>query len=356
MNHMRNLHRLAPSAPCLNEFHRSNARPAGRWKGLVRRCSLVLAFLSFTGIGLVPLAANGQSAFPGKPIRIVVPFGAGSSPDVIVRLMSEPMAKALGQPVVVENKAGASTIIGAQAVATAPGDGYTLLYTVNNTTSINPYVYKSLPYKPEDFLPVVRVLSVPYVVVTPAQSPYKTLADLVAAAKANPDKLNYASYGIGQGTHVAMVRLLNAAGVEMTHVPYKDSATTDLMAGRITTMMEPTTTAIPNIQAGKLRALAVTGPQRVESLPEVPAVNETFKGFVGDSWHGLLAPKGTPAAVVTRLNDVARTIIASPDFQRRLKELGLVPAGGSPADFQKFLNEDAQAWAKVVRDNHIKVD
>ncbi|MFT3778545.1 MAG: tripartite tricarboxylate transporter substrate binding protein [Ottowia sp.] len=315
-----------------------------------------LAALAAGAAALMPLAAAAQGAFPSKPIRIVVPFGAGSSPDVIVRLMSEPMAKALGQPVVIENKAGASTIIGAQTVAAAPGDGHTLLYTVNNTTSINPYVYKSLPYKAEDFVPVIRVLSVPYVVVTSTQSPYKTLADMMAAAKASPNKLNYASYGIGQGTHVAMVRLLNAAGAQMTHVPYKDTATTDLMAGLITTVMEPTTTAIPNIQAGKLRALAVTGPQRVESLPDVPAVNETFKGFVGDSWHGLLAPKGTPAAVVAQLNDVAGRIIATPEFQKRLKDLGLVPAGGSPADFQQFLKNDAQAWAKVVRDNHIQVD
>ncbi|MFT4193972.1 Bug family tripartite tricarboxylate transporter substrate binding protein [Ottowia sp.] len=315
-----------------------------------------LAALAAGAAALMPPAATAQGTFPSKPIRIVVPFGAGSSPDVIVRLMSEPMAKALGQPVVIENKAGASTIIGAQTVAAAPGDGHTLLYTVNNTTSINPYVYKALPYRADDFVPVIRVLSVPYVVVTSTQSPYKTLADMMAAAKAGPNKLNYASYGIGQGTHVAMVRLLNAAGAQMTHVPYKDSAIADLMAGLITTVMEPTTTAIPNIQAGKLRALAVTGPQRVESLPDVPAVNETFKGFVGDSWHGLLAPKGTPAAVVAQLNDVAGRIVATPEFQKRLKDLGLVPAGGSPADFQQFLKDDAQAWAKVVRDNHIQVD
>ena len=316
----------------------------------------VLAALAAAAAALTPLAAPAQGTFPSKPIRIVVPFGAGSSPDVIVRLMSEPMAKALGQPVVIENKAGASTIIGAQAVAGAPGDGHTLLYTVNNTTSINPYVYKALPYKAEDFVPVIRVLSVPYVVVTSVQSPYKTLADLMAAAKASPGKLSYASYGIGQGTHVAMVRLLNAAGVEMLHVPYKESAATDLMAGLLTAVMEASTTAIPYIQAGKMRALAVTGPQRAEALPDVPAVNETFKGFVGDSWHGLLAPKGTPPAVVARLNEVAQKIIATPDFQRRLKDFGLVPAGGTPADFQKFLKDDAQAWAKVVRDNHIKVD
>lgn len=314
------------------------------------------AALVAAAAALLPLAALAQGTYPSKPVRIVIPYGGGSSPDVIMRLMSEPLAKALGQPVVIENKPGASTIIAAQAVASAPGDGHTLLYTVNNTTSINPYLYKSLPYKAEDFVPIIRVLSVPYVLITSPQSPYKTMADLLAAAKANPGKLNYASYGIGQGTHVAMAQLLNAAGVEMTHVPYKDSVLVDLTAGAIATVMDPTTTTIPNVQAGKVRALAVTGPRRVEALPDVPAVNETFKGFLGDSWHGLLAPKGTPPAVVTKLNEALQKIIAAPDFQRRLKELGLVPAGGTPADFQKFLKEDAQSWAKVVRDNKITVD
>lgn len=321
-----------------------------------RACTALAAFAAFATCAALPFAAQAQAAFPSKPVRIVVPFGAGSSPDVIARLMSEPLAKSLGQPVVIENKAGASTIIGAQAVATAPGDGHTLLYTVNNTTSINPYVYRTLPYKAEDFVPVVRVLSVPYVLVTATDAPVKTLAELLAAAKASPGRLNYASYGIGQGTHVAMARLLNAAGVSMVHVPYKDSAMSDLMAGLVNVTFEPTTTAIPYIKAGKLRGLAVSGPGRVEALPEVPAVSETFAGFVGDSWHGLLAPKGTPPEVVAKINGLAQKIIAAEDFQRRLKDLGLVPAGGTPADFQKFLAEDARAWAKVVRDNAIKVD
>ena len=307
--------------------------------------------------GALPLLAMAQGAsYPSKPIRVVVPFGAGSSPDVIMRLMSEPMSKALGQPIVVENRAGASTIIGAQSVASAPGDGYALLYTVNNTTSINPYVYKTLPYKPEDFVPVVRVLSVPYVLVTSPQSPYKTLAQLMAAARAKPDTLTYASYGIGQGTHVAMARMLNMAGATMVHVPYKDSALTDLMAARVVTAFDPSTTTIPYIQAGKLHALAVSGPKRIEALPDVPTVGETFPGFVGDSWHGLLAPKGTPPDVVNKVNAVAQTIIASAGFQARLKDLGLVPAGGTPADFRQFLKDDAQGWAKVVRDNHIRAE
>ena len=334
----------------MTPFHRPRA--AASSTVLLRRGALAV----LAAAAAVPLAASAQGAYPIKPIRVIVPGGAGTSPDVIMRLLGEPMSKALGQPVVIDNKPGASTIIGAQAVATAPGDGYTLLYTVNNTTSINPYIYKSLPYKPEDFVPVIRVLSVPYVVITSAQSPYKTLGDMLAAAKASPGKLNYGSYGVGQGTHVAMARLLNAAGADMVHVPYKDSATPDLMAGLITTIMDAPTTTISNVQAGKIRALAVTGPKRLEALPDVPTVSETYKGFVGDSWQGLLAPKGTPATVVNKINETAQKIIATPEFQKRLKDFGLVPVGGTPADFQQFLKDDAQAWSKVVRDNNIKAD
>ena len=312
--------------------------------------------LQAVAISVMPALAAAQTTYPSKPIRIVVPFAAGSSPDVIARLMADPLARGLGQPVIIDNRGGASTIIGAQAVATAPADGHTFLYAVNNTVSINPYIYKSLPYKAEEFVPIVRVLSVPYVLVTAPESPYKTLAELMLAARMSPGKLNYASYGVGQGTHVAMVRLLNSAGAIMVHVPYKDSAVPDLLAGRINVMFEPTTTAIPNIKAGKMRALAVSGPKRVEVLPDTPAVNETVPGFVGDSWHGLLAPKGTSREVVAKVNTLTQQIIGSDDFQKRLRELGLAPAGGSPAEFQQFLIDDAKAWSKVVHDNNIKAE
>lgn len=312
-------------------------------------CSALLAGLA------LPQVAWAQ-AYPGKPIRVVVPFGPGSSPDVIARYWGEKIARATDQPVIVENKPGASTIIGAQAVAAAPADGYTLLYTVNNTTSINPYIYKSLPYKPDDLLPVVRILSVPYVLVVSAGSPVRTTQDLINAAKSNPGKMNYASYGIGQGTHVAMARFLNSAGVSMTHVPYRDGGIADLIAGSVDTSFEPSTTAIPQIRGGKLRALAVSGPKRVDVLPEVPTVGETVPGFVGDSWHGVFVPKGTPQDVVAKLSSLSQAIIASEDFRRRLNEYGLIPAGGTPADFRKFLAEDANAWAKVVKDNNITVE
>jgi tripartite-type tricarboxylate transporter receptor subunit TctC len=313
-------------------------------------CSAALASAS------LPSLARAQAAYPSRPVRLVVPFGPGTSPDVIARLLGERLSRAMGQPVVIENRAGASTTIGAQAVATARPDGYTLLYAVNNTLSINPFIYSSLPYKPEDFVPVVRVLSVPYVLLVPATSPVRTLRDLVEAAKARPGAMTYGSYGIGQGTHVALARLLNEAGISMTHVPYRDGVLNDLVAGRIDLLFDPTTTAIPQIEVGAVRALAVSGPRRVDALPQVPTVAETLPGFVGDSWHGVLAPRGTPAEVVDKIASLSDGIIRSEEFRAKLRELGLVPAGGSPADFQNFLVQDAQVWSKVVKDNNIRVE
>ena len=342
---MRPHHRFLPTPDAASRPQRR-----GRLRGRLR----LLWACGFSAF--LTVSAMAQGAYPSKYVRVIVPFGAGSSPDVIARFWGERFAKAAGQPVIVENRPGASTIIGAQAVAGAAADGYTLLYTVNNTTSINPYVYKTLPYRPDDFAPVIRLLSVPYVLVVSAKSAYKTVPDLLNAARQNPGKLNYASYGIGQGTHVAMAGFLNAAGVSMVHVPYKEGMLTDVIGGSIDAMFDASTTAIPQVKGGKLRALAVTGPGRIDVLPDVPAVKELFPGFVGDSWHGILAPKGTPKAVIARVNAVSQQIVESAEFKAKLHELGLVAAGGSAADFQQFLSDDSKAWAKVVRDNGIKVD
>lgn len=298
-------------------------------------------------------AVHAQPAYPSRPVRLVVPFPAGTSPDVIARQWGDRFTRLSGQPVVVENRAGASTIIGTQTVAAAPPDGYTLLWTVNNTFSINPFVYRKLPYKAEDFTPVTRILSVPYVLVTSADSRIRTLADLVREAKARPGQLSYASAGIGQGTHVVMARLLNQAGVSMIHVPYKDAFVPDVIAQRIDVAFDASTGAIPQLKGGKVRALGVSSAARIPQMPDVPAIAESYPGFVGDSWHGIFAPKGTPAPVLARLLDHSQRIVDDPEFRATLLGYGLTPVGGGADDFRRFLDEDARAWAQVVKDNGI---
>ena len=318
---------------------------------LARRAFLV------TGAGLaLTSAAFAQSRYPSKPVRLIVPFPAGTSPDVIARLWSERFAKSTGQSVVVENRPGAGTIIAAQAVAAAPADGYTLFWTVNNTFSINPYVYRSLPYKLDDFVPVTRILSVPFVLLVSADSKIRSLEDLARESKARPGALNYASPGIGTSPHVIMARLLNAAGLTMTHVPYKENYLPDLIAQRIDVAFDASTTTIANLKGGRVRALGISSAHRVEALADVTPLADSFPGFVGESWHGVFAPRGTPEDIVSAIVDHSQRIVGSPDFRGTLTGYGLVPAGGSSAEFRQFLAADASAWARVIRSNNITVD
>jgi tripartite-type tricarboxylate transporter receptor subunit TctC len=305
---------------------------------------------------VAPTLSSAQATYPAKPIRLVVPFPAGTSPDVQARMWGERFSKSVGQPVVIDNRPGATTIIGTQLVTQAPADGYTLLYTAQNTMAINPYVFKNLPYKVEDFVPVSHMVTVPLVMIVSANSPIKSLADLIQTAKEKPGRLNYASYGIGQGTHVAMVRMLNAAGVTMNHVPYKDGGINDVISGAVDLSFEASTTAVPNIKGGKVRALAVSSAKRLEALPDVPTVAESVPGFLADSWTGLFALKGTPPEAIAKLAAESQRIVADEDFRKRLRDLGLVPGGGTPADFERLVAEDARAWSKVVRENDIKVE
>lgn len=304
----------------------------------------------------LPRAAFAQPAYPSRAVRVVVPFPAGSSPDVVARQWGARFARLAVQPVVVENKPGASTIIAAQAVAAAPPDGHTLLWTVNNTFSINPFVFRKLPYRVEDFVPVTQVLAVPYVLLVAADAPWRTLAELLREAGSRPDALTYASAGIGTGLHVVMARLLNAAGVTMTHVPYKDAFVPDVIARRIDAAFDASPTAIGQVKSGRLRALAVSSTNRLEMMPDVPTIGEAFAGFAGDSWQGIFVPRGTPAAVVRTLAALSSRIVEEADFRALLREYGLPPMGSSPDAFRQFLIEDTRGWAGVVRANRITVD
>lgn len=323
--------------------------------GVVSRRAVFAAGCAFAA-SFVASGAQGQTPYPSRPVRLVVPFPAGFSPDVVARLWGERFAKSTGQTVVVENRPGAGTIIGAQAVAAAPADGYALLWTVNNTFSINPFIYRSLPYRAEDFVPITRILSVPFVLIVSAESSIHRLGDLVQAGRDHPGALNYASSGIGTSTHVIMARLLNTAGITMTHVPYKESYLPDVIEQRIAVAFEPSTTAMGDLRGGKVRALGVSSRSRLEVLKDVSAIAETFPGFVGESWQGIFAPKGTSGNVVATIVEQSQRIVEDREFRATLTDYGLVPIGGTSAEFQQFLVEDARAWAQVVKANNITVN
>lgn len=321
-----------------------------------RRRGAVGLLLAALAMAVVPSFALAQGSYPQRVIRVIVPAPPGSSPDVVARHWAERMTKLTGKVVVVENKTGATTIVAAQAVAAAPPDGYTLLWTFNNTFSINPFVFRKLPYSAADFVPVSQVLAVPFVLLTSAQAPWQTLPELLQEARAKPDTLTYGSAGVGSAFHVVMARLLNAGGASMVHVPYKDAFIPDLMARRIDVSFDASTVAIAQVRGGRLRALAVTSPKRLEQLPDVPTIAETFPGFVADSWQGLFAPAGTPSDVVGAIAALSNQIVETPEFRAQLREYGLVPVGSSPAAFKQFLVEDARGWERAVRDNRISLD
>ena len=308
-------------------------------------------------LGLAAFAStHAQDRYPTKPIRLVVPFPAGTAPDVMARYWADRVGKQLQQPVIVENRAGASTIVGTQAVTSSPADGYTLLYTASGTVTINPFAYKKLPYQPQDLVPVTRMLSIPLVVSVPTQSPYKTLADLIKDAKSRPGQVSYASYGMGTVPHMSMAYFGNSAGLTLNHIPYRDGGLTDLLGGRVDVAFSPIADVLPYIKAGKVRPLAVSSVRRLGSLPQVPTVAETFPGFEGDSWHGVFALKGTPQPIVDLLGTVSRRIAESDEYRQYLAEFGLIPVGGSPGDFVQLVATESRRWAKVVKDNNISLE
>lgn len=318
---------------------------------------LAYAVVASAGICAIAQAPTfAQDKYPNKPIRMIVPFPAGTAPDVSARFVAERMSKTLGQPIIVDNKPGASTIVGAQQFVAARADGYTVFYTANPTLSINPHVYKKLPYKVADFVPVTRTLAIPFVIVVRPESKFNSLADLIAEAKRSPGKLNYASFGIATAPHVAMAYFGHNAGVAMTHVPYKDGGLIDIISGAVDTAFSPVADVLQYIKTGKLRALAVSSATRLKSLPDTPAVAEMFPGFDGDSWHGLFVLKGTPQSTTNTLNAAARGVTASDEFKKFLAEMGLVPAGDDPEQFASFLVNDSHRWEKVVKDNKITAD
>ncbi|MBD9666503.1 tripartite-type tricarboxylate transporter receptor subunit TctC [Variovorax paradoxus] len=320
----------------------------------------LLRHLASTLLVCLPLVAAAQAGdFPNKAIRIVVPFPPGGATDAAARLVAVKMGEHWGQPVVVDNRAGAGGNVGSDLVAKAPADGYTLVMGVTGSHAINTSLYSRMPYDPvADFVAIGQVAVVPNVLVVHPSVPAKNLAELMALAKKEPGKLNYASLGNGTAAHLGMEMLKSEAGVDITHVPYKGSApaVSDLLAGQVQMMVDGLPSALPHVKAGKLRAIALTSLRRAPSLPDLPTIAETYPGFYADAWSGLFAPKGTPQPVVDKLSAEVQRILKLPEVREKLTALGAEPVGSTQAEFAAHVKREIDKWAKVVKTSGAKVD
>ena len=315
----------------------------------------VLAFV----LMLVAALSSAQT-YPTKPIRLVVPFPPGGATDILARDVAQKLTEAWGQSVIVDNRPGAGGNIGSELVAKSAPDGYTLEMGTVGTHAINASLYAKMPYDHvKDFTPVILVAGVPNVLVVTPSLPVSSVAELIAYAKANPGKLNFASSGNGTSIHLSGELFKVMAGVQMTHIPYKGSAPAlqDLIAGQVQLMFDNLPPSLPQIKAGKLRALAVTSLARAPALPDVPTLAESgLPGFEASSWFGILAPAGTPAPIVAKLNAEVAKWLATPEAKEKLLKQGANPAGGTPEDFAKHIAAETAKWAKVVKDSGAKID
>jgi len=318
-------------------------------------CRILAACLAALAALLLPPAAHAQP-YPDRTISYIVPSSPGSSPDIVGRIMADALAKILGQPVVVLNRSGAGGTIAAAAAAKAPPDGYTILQA-NTNHSFSQTFYKNLPYDLEhDFRPVGRFASAFYIVTAHPRLGVKTLPELIAKAKAAPGKLNYASGGIGAATFIVTEVLKAQAGIDLVHVPYAGGgpALASILAGVTDVYGSPYATAKPFVDSGKLIGLAVTSAERIPYLPDVPTVAETLPGYEVTTWYGLMLPAGTPKAVRDKVQAAAHQAIGMPETRKRLEELGYVTTKDTPEEFARFLREDIEKMARVIKQYNLK--
>lgn len=304
-----------------------------------------------TGACLLTGTAFAQGNWPQEAVKIIVPYSPGGNTDLIARTLAEPLAAEIGQPVVIENRAGAGGTVGVGEAARAAANGYTFVVGDIATMGIGPHVYDNLVYAPlEDFDPVVQITSIPLVMgVGPRLEDVADVPDMIAKAKADPDLLDYASAGVGTAQHLAFEYFRSLAGIEALHIPYKGSAParTALMAGEIGTMIDGT--LVPLVKDGSVRALAVTSEQRVSALPDVPTMKEQGVDMVYTSWHGLMAPKGTDPQIIAKVNAAMDEIMSRPEMVARFEALNIALVGGSPADFGAFITEQGQILGDLVK-------
>ena len=308
----------------------------------------------------VTAAAFAQGVFPSRPVTLVVPFPPGGGTDTGARIVAQKLGAKWGQTVIVDNKGGAAGMIGADFVAKAKADGYTILMGNIGTQAINPSLYKKMAYDPDSaFAPITLVAELPLAMMVNPAVPAKTAKELITLAKSQPGKLSYSSSGAGGAPHLAAEMFKEATGTFILHVPYRGGgpAISDLLAGHVQLSFMTVLEASGHIKAGKLRALAVTGARRVPALPDVPTLAEAaLPGFNSISWIGLLAPAGTPKDIVERISSDMREVLAADDVKLKLIELGAVPVGNTPAQFQALIDSDRKRYAQVIRDKKISVD
>ncbi|MBV8248330.1 MAG: tripartite tricarboxylate transporter substrate binding protein BugE [Comamonas sp.] len=305
-------------------------------------------------------AADAAADYPNRPIRLVVPFGAGGSTDMVARLLAEKMSTILGKSVVVDNKGGAGGSIGASEIAKAAPDGYTIGMATVSTHGSNPAIFRKLPYDPiKDFAPITNVMSVPSVFVVNASVPAKTMKEFIALAKANPDKYTFASPGTGSLGHANIENFMNLAGIKLLHIPYKGAgqAITDALGGQVNAMTDNLPSTLPHIKDGKLRPLAVLALKRAEVLPDVPTYSELGFPQMGDGgWFGLVAPAGTPKPIIDKLNAAAHKAMAMPDYLEKQKSISGESMGNTPEQFAKQIRTAIDRYTAVAKRANIKLD
>jgi tripartite-type tricarboxylate transporter receptor subunit TctC len=303
---------------------------------------------------------SATAQYPNKPLRLIVPFAPGGSTDIFARLIAERAQTPLGQPVVVDNRAGAAGNIGAEAVVRSAPDGYTLLMATTGVMAINNALYKNMTYDAaKDLEPVVYVASITNVLIVPPDLPAKNVAELIAMAKKEPGKLTFASSGAGASTHMSAELFKSMTGTDILHVPYKGSgpALPDLMSGRVSMMFENAPGAVPHIKAGKVRALAQTGLKRSSAMPDVPTLAESgVPGYESLSWSGIAVPAGTPRAVIERLNKDLNAVLATPEMRQKLGEQGAQSTGGPPEAFAAHIRAEREKWSRLIKTNNIVIN
>jgi tripartite-type tricarboxylate transporter receptor subunit TctC len=310
-------------------------------------------------LALAPLASRGQAAWPTRPLRMVVPFPPGGIADIAARSIAAEMARDLGQPVVVDNRPGAGGNVGADAVAKAAPDGYTLLYAVASAFTANPHLYGAMPFDPlKDLVPVSETVLGGMVLLVRPDFPAADLREWVAKVKAQPGRLSYASYGNGSFPHLNMELLKSLTGTHVVHIPYRGAAPAmqDLLAGQVDMMFDQSATALAQIRAGKVKPLAVNTPTRLAALPEVPAIAENLQGFDGSGWQGVWVPAGTPPAVLQRLNQAVVKALAAPEVRKRFTDAGLEVVGSTPEQARAKVERESARWKRVIDGARIKVD